>query len=81
MMRDKVRECPREKKRYCLLQTSLYHHNFSASVILSFCTDIVINSPGQYPSLSVVTDSETGPNAQQRQHSVFSLEFDNGTIR
>ena len=40
-----------------------------------------IDSPGQYPPLSILTDKQIGLEAQQRQHMVFSLEIDNGTVK
>ena len=39
-----------------------------------------MDSPGQYPPLSIVTDKEIGPEAQQRQQSVFSFELDSGNV-
>ena len=41
---------------------------------------MAIDSPGQYPPLSVVADKEIGPAAQQRQQRVFSFELDSGTV-
>jgi len=41
---------------------------------------IAIDSPGQYPPLSVLTDKEIAPEVQQRQHNVFSPELDSGAV-
>ncbi len=47
-------------------------------LLFSIVADMYMVSPGRYTLLSVLADTDIGPVAQQRQHTVFSSSAETG---